>query len=164
MLRCGRWEAIWPTSARTDVARCSVSLAAKALTGLRAAETRLHLIGSFFFFSFPPLTDRQGIPPPSVTTVNHLLCGLEPLRPVPTWACHGPLHRGTFPPLGGQQPACSGWGGRRGETGAWRGRAEGEKKKRGKKGEQTEKDEKMNVPVKKSCRIHLYLPSRPKHL
>lgn len=24
------------------------------------------------------------------------------LRPVPTWACHGLLHRTTFPPLGGQ--------------------------------------------------------------
>lgn len=129
------------------MAQCSVSLGAKVLTGLKVVETRLHLIGSFFFFSFLFLTDIQGIPPPSVTTVNHLLCGLEPLRPVPTWACHGPLNRGTFPPLGGQQPAVGGGGG----TGAWRGNAKNKQKRK-------QRRMKTLMHRQKSCRINLYLP------
>lgn len=101
---CGRWQAIWQTSDQTDVAQhitvsqewtCKSSGTSRPVAAIITSQQAgmkdspdspfnpLHRI----CISSSILTDRWGIPPPSVRAVNQLLCGVE------RWglSLHGPV-------------------------------------------------------------------------
>lgn len=58
----------------------------------------LTVLPDIVFITSRFLTDIRGIPPPLCEACQSTALWSRAARPGPTWACHGPLHRRTFPP------------------------------------------------------------------
>lgn len=57
----------------------------------------LAVLADIVFLAGRLLTDMRGIPPPLCEACQSTALWSRAARPGPTWACHGPLHRRTFP-------------------------------------------------------------------
>lgn len=114
LLPCGRWQPIWHGSARPDVAArpgerkwqssgrrgpaATVALGPRAEVSPPQRTWRdAHVLPDIVFITNRILTDMRN-PTPHWEACQSSALWRRALRPDPTWACHGPLHRRTFPP------------------------------------------------------------------